>query len=500
MLSLLAFPALLVLAVPAQAAFPGQNGKIAFQRGYGDVYTMNPDGSGQADLVGSAGIRETDPAWSGDGRRLAFTSDELGGDDIWTSNPDGSARTWEAGGGTFSYVPAWSPDSQKISFTGCDGDGVCSGVLTVVVHGGSGTPEPFTPAGDWYPAWSPNGAKVAMSNAAAVVTINPNNTGRTTLTTSGAQPNWSPDGSRIAFTSSRDGNNEIYVMDANGANQTRLTFNGASDSEPAWSPDGEKIAFTSSRDGNAEIYVMNSDGSGQTNLTNNPAEDWRPDWQSINYGYARPKGATKMVLRFVPAFEPCNSPNATHGSPLAVTSCSPPVAASDYLTVGTPDSNGAGANSAGSASLRTICNPPAPGGVPPCSDVGDQADEEFAISFTDVRQKLSLLDYTGELEARMTLRITDRWNGLCAGCTQPGTAIDVPLSFAVPCATTPDTSVGSTCSITTTANAVLPGTAREGKRSVWGLGSFDLYDGGPDGDADTPSGNTLFAVQGLFAP
>jgi hypothetical protein len=207
-----------------------------------------------------------------------------------------------------------------------------------------------------------------------------------------------------------------------------------------------------------------------------------------------------MVLRFVPAYESCTTPNANHGAPLAVASCSPAVPASDFLTVGTPEVNGVQANSAGSASLRTICNPPTPGPVPPCSDPGDQGDEEFQISITDVRQKLTLLDYAGELEARVTLRITDRWNGLCPGCPQPGTATDVPFGFAVPCATTPSASTGSACSLTTTANAVAPGAAREGKRSVWQLGRFEIYDGGPDGDADTPTGNTLFAEQGLFVP
>ncbi len=68
---------------------------------------------------------------------------------------------------------------------------------------------------------------------------------------------------KIAFTSDRDGNYEIYVLNADGSEQTRITNNTASDSDPAWSPHGTKIAFTSDRDGNYEIYVMNADGSGQ---------------------------------------------------------------------------------------------------------------------------------------------------------------------------------------------------------------------------------------------
>jgi Tol biopolymer transport system component len=85
---------------------------------------------------------------------------------------------------------------------------------------------------------------------------------------------------QIAFYSERDGNGNIYVMNAaDGSNQTRLTNSTADDLPPSWSPDGTKIAFGSSRDGNWEIYIMNAaDGSGQTRLTNNAADDSEPDW------------------------------------------------------------------------------------------------------------------------------------------------------------------------------------------------------------------------------
>jgi dipeptidyl aminopeptidase/acylaminoacyl peptidase len=91
-------------------------------------------------------------------------------------------------------------------------------------------------------------------------------------------PAWSPDGTRIAFRTNRVGNFEIYVMNADGSAQVNLTEDSAADTEPAWSPDGTKITFTSQRDGNREVYVMNADGSGQVNLTNDAADDGEPAW------------------------------------------------------------------------------------------------------------------------------------------------------------------------------------------------------------------------------
>jgi Tol biopolymer transport system component len=87
-----------------------------------------------------------------------------------------------------------------------------------------------------------------------------------------------PAGGRIVFTSARDGNDEIYVMNADGSGQTRLTTNAASDAHPAWSPDGTRIAFTSNRDGDEEIWVMNADGSSPVQITSHPAADNKPTW------------------------------------------------------------------------------------------------------------------------------------------------------------------------------------------------------------------------------
>ena len=104
-------------------------------------------------------------------------------------------------------------------------------------------------------------------------------------------PSWSPDGKRIVFFSNRDGHvhvihgwptYEIYVMDADGGNQQNLTNDPKDDRSPSWSPDGKRIAFHSNRDkdnpGNTDIYVMDADGGNLQKLTENPNEDEYPSW------------------------------------------------------------------------------------------------------------------------------------------------------------------------------------------------------------------------------
>ena len=123
----------------------------------------------------------------------------------------------------------------------------------------------------------------ATSPRPQIFVIGSNGAGETNITQSASgndSPSWSPDGTKIAFSSNRDGNWEIYVMNADGSGVTRLTTNrSADDASPVWSPDGSKIAFHTNRDDNYEIYVMNADGSAQTNLTKESgSEDAYPSW------------------------------------------------------------------------------------------------------------------------------------------------------------------------------------------------------------------------------
>ena len=134
--------------------------------------------------------------------------------------------------------------------------------------------------------------------------------------------------------------------------------------------------------------------------------------------------------------------------------------------------------------------------IPGVAGGADDADVKFTFSFTDVRLKSTLADYAGQVQATTTVQITDRLNG--PATDEPATgSVDFPIT--VPCAGTGSTSIGSTCSISTSFDAVNPGSVTEIKRSIWQLDRIRVNDGGADGLVSTTP-NTLFAVQGVFIP
>jgi Tol biopolymer transport system component len=364
--------------------------KIAFRSrrdGNDEIYVMNADGTGQTRLTNNP-TDDRQPSWSPDGGKIVFTSLRDGGPaEVYVMNADGTGQTRVTNNDWRDDSPAWSPiasvddirspvspapvatdspcaqlqsgtyrgDVYNVTYlsrsdtkatlvqSGCDltgslviepplmGSGplqgriildavvftvsgetndagldiVFTGIISEGTLEGSYTVPGTGEEGEWRlsPSGTPARAPIPpppLSGRIAfasdrdgnleIYVMNADGTGQTRLTNNDDDdlfPGWSPDGTKIVFSSDRDGIAQIYVMNADGTGQTRLTNNAGYDVAPVWSPDGAKIVFSSDRDGNNEIYVMNADGTGQTRLTTNNEEDlfsaWSPDGAKIAF-------------------------------------------------------------------------------------------------------------------------------------------------------------------------------------------------------------------------
>lgn len=183
-----------------------------------------------------------------------------------------------------NYFPSWSPDGSMIAFTSGRPE-------DIYVTRADGLSKPVnltsSKANENSPTWSPDGKYIAYisvdirTQTQDIYVMEADGSGQLRLTKTLLDndfPHWSPTGKKIVFSSDPYPGWDIYVIDSDGSSQKQLTFDPSSEKAPKWSPDGSRIAFQTNRDGNWEIYIMDPDGSNPKNVTNNSAEDTLPVW------------------------------------------------------------------------------------------------------------------------------------------------------------------------------------------------------------------------------
>jgi TolB protein len=294
----------------AQAAFPGLNGRIAFDRSASSaeqITSINPDGSGQADLSGNMAFNDGTAVYSADGRTIAFTRSASGPQAIWVMNADGSGKRQltTPGSSESDMQPAFSPDGKKVVF---ERSGSGSELVFVVNIDGTEPHQLLTPpvgSADENATYSPDGTKIAFvrettfNDRGQLMLVNADGTGTPTVLTNPPSsmgdhdPNFSPDGTKVTFGRAPievggpgPETSDVYVINLDGTSERNLTNETVDESEdPAFSPDGTLIVFARFINGgrNKQLYTMRVDGSGKqpiTSLVDNQRDN-SPNWQPL---------------------------------------------------------------------------------------------------------------------------------------------------------------------------------------------------------------------------
>jgi WD40 repeat protein len=253
-------------AQPARFGSPPINGRIAFAAFDGEtwqIHTAEPGGTSELQITTLKGENAFQPAWSPDGRRLAFVVATESHSDIYTIDADGTGftRLTDDGG---SHLPSWSPDGTRLAYSRAAGDGT-EDIWIIKADGTSAT-------------------QITQERDGAMA----------------LSPSWSPDGTHIVFVSNRSGAPQVYEMDARGDAVTQLTTDDGFHGSPKYSPDGTRIAFAGNV-GGPGLFTMAADGSGVERLSDEPQVgpldlSWAPDGRFIVYSTTDDSGDVLVVV------------------------------------------------------------------------------------------------------------------------------------------------------------------------------------------------------------